>query len=115
MTVDSSRVELLIPNDDRLIAGIEPVIDHAAERAGLSSQERQDLTRDAAVACGEAFSRAAKNGSANPLLHVLVNDFPNRVEIAIEQYAGSAVAGTRQAIPRVTIVKEHSPSAHSKR
>ena len=115
MTADSSRVELLVPNDDRLIVAIDPVVAHAAERAGLSSRERQELAAEAARACEEAFSRAVSNGSSNPLLRVLVDDSPNRVEVSIEPYAGSMAAGTREANPRITIVKDHTPSAHSKR
>jgi hypothetical protein len=115
MNADTSRVELLVPNDDRLTAGIGAVVAHAAERAGLSSHEEQQLEREVAGACEDAFSRAARNGSPNPLLRVLVDDFPSRVEVSVEQYAGSALAGTREAVPRVTIVKDHAPSAHSKR
>lgn len=115
MTVDNSRVELLVPNDDRLIVAIDPVVAHAAERAGLSSQEQRELAMEAARACEEAFSRAARNGNSNLLLRVLIDDSPNRVEVSIEPYAGSMVAGAREANPRITIVKDHTPSAHSKR
>ncbi|HKS66952.1 MAG TPA: hypothetical protein VJR26_06915 [Candidatus Acidoferrales bacterium] len=113
MNADSSRVELLIPKDERLIAAIEPVVAHAGERAGLSSEEWRQLAREATAACEESFSRAARNGNTNRQLRVLVDDFPTRVEIWIEPYAGSAAAGTQEA--SIRIVKEHSPSAHSKR
>jgi hypothetical protein len=107
MNVDSSRVEMLIPNDDRLTAVIDPVIVHASERAGLSPLEQKELIRDASIACEEAFSRAEK---PDAVLHVLVEDSPNRVEVSIEP--SSAPGATKG---RVTIVKEHSPSASTKR
>jgi hypothetical protein len=101
---DPSRVELLVPNDDRLIPVIDPVVGFAAERAGLSCEEAEDLTRAAFNAVHEAFSVAGRNGNSNPVLRVLVSDFPNRVEVSVEQ--SGVAAGVRGA--RTTIVKEHA-------
>jgi hypothetical protein len=115
MSADTSRVELLVPNDDRLIAAIDPVVSHAAERAGLSSREQAELLRDATAACHEAFSRAARNGNPNPLLRVLVDDFPNRVQVSFEPSGGSSLAGAPEDRRRVTIVKDHAaPNAQTK-
>jgi len=82
MTTDSSRVVLLLPNDERLIAALDAVVAHAGERAGLSRQEQAELTHSAEEACEETFSSVGRNG--NPILRVVVSDFPNRVEVSIE-------------------------------
>lgn len=93
MTTDSSRVELLFPNDDRLAAAVDAVVAHAGERAGLSRQEQSELARATTEACEETFSAAGRNGTVNPKLRVLVSDFPNRVEVSIEESAGTRTRG----------------------
>ncbi len=85
MNADSSQVELRLPNDDRLIAAIDAVVAHASERAGLSQQERKELSRATVEACDETFSLAARNGNSNPIVRVVISDFPNRVEVSIEE------------------------------
>jgi len=85
MNVDSSQIELRLPNDKRLIVAVEAVVAHAGERAGLSQQEQKELAREAVEACDETFSLAARNSRANPILRVTVSDFPNRVEVSIEE------------------------------
>jgi hypothetical protein len=94
MSADTSRVELLLPDDDRLIAAIDAVVAHAGERAGLSRQERAELTRSTEEACKETFSSAGRNGNPNPILRVLVADFPNRVEVSIEDSTARWAAGS---------------------
>jgi hypothetical protein len=92
MTVDPSCVELLVPRDDRLFAAIDAVLAHACERAGLSGSEERDLSRAVSGACDEAFSLAARNGNAAAILHIVVCDSPNRVEVSIEQSTGEGPA-----------------------
>jgi hypothetical protein len=92
MTVDPSCVELLVPRDDRLLAAIDAVLCHACERAGLSGSEERDLSRAVSDACDEAFSLAARNGNAAAILRIAVCDFPNRVEVSIEQSTGEGAA-----------------------
>jgi anti-sigma regulatory factor (Ser/Thr protein kinase) len=99
MTTDPSHVELCVPNDKRLTSAIEPVVAHAAERAGLSHQEQQELARSTAEACDETFSAAARNGDSNPMLRVTVSDFPNRVEVSIEECGDSQPNGFWSAAP----------------
>jgi anti-sigma regulatory factor (Ser/Thr protein kinase) len=95
MTTDSSRVELLLPQDDRLTAAIDAVVAHAGERAGLSRREQLELARAAAEACEETFYAVGRSGNPNPTLRVLVSDFPNRVEVSIEDSAGAhSLAGS---------------------
>jgi len=88
MPADPSRVELLVPADDRLTAAVDVVVANAGERAGLSLQEQKDLIRATAEACDETFSLSRRNGRSDPRLHVVVSDFPNRVEVSVEQSDG---------------------------
>jgi anti-sigma regulatory factor (Ser/Thr protein kinase) len=85
MTTDSSRVELLVPNDERLIAAIAAVVAHAGGRAGLSRQEQAELAHSTEEACEETFASIGRNG--HPVLRVIVSDFPNRVEVSLEDSA----------------------------
>jgi anti-sigma regulatory factor (Ser/Thr protein kinase) len=85
MTAEPSRVELLVPADDRLTVAVDVVVANAAERAGLSSQEQKQLIRATAEACDETFSLSRRNGRSDPRVHVAVSDFPNRVEVSVEQ------------------------------
>jgi hypothetical protein len=89
MTVDPSRVELVVSSDQRLIAALDVVIAHAGARAGLSVQEQKDLIRAANEACDETLSLLRESRHSDPRLRVLVCDFPNRVEVSVEQSDGA--------------------------
>jgi hypothetical protein len=89
MSVDPSRVELLVSRDARLIAAVEAVVAHASGRAGLSAQEQAELRMATEDACDVTFLRATRNGTRNPVLRIVVSDFPDRVEVSIEESCGS--------------------------
>lgn len=99
MSADPSHVELCVPNDKRLTSAIEPVVAHAGERAGLSQQEQRELARSTAEACDETFSTAARCGNSNPMVRVTVSDFPNRVEVSIEECRDAQPNGSWNAAP----------------
>jgi anti-sigma regulatory factor (Ser/Thr protein kinase) len=84
-TADPSRVEILVPQDERLIAAVEAVVAHASERAGLSAEEQAELTIATEEACRETFQQASRGGALNPVLRIVVCDFPERVEVSIEE------------------------------
>lgn len=127
---------MLLPNDVRLIAAIDPVVAHAGQRAGLSRQEQAELAHSTEEACEETFSSIGRNG--NPVLRVIVSDFPNRVEVSIEHSTAHSSRGSglsssastepdpvtaalqgmpvdrlhheiREGKPRTTLVKYHEP------
>ena len=85
MNAAPSQVELLLPNDKRLAAAVDAVVAHASERAGLTPQEEKELERSTAEACEETFLAATRNGNFNPMVRVVISDFPNRVEVSIEE------------------------------
>lgn len=84
MTAEPSHIEVFVPHDDRLLAAVETILAHASERAGLSDTEFRDLSRSVSEACDETFSLASRNGNPNPILHLNISDFPNRVEVSVE-------------------------------
>src|ERR1700730_2826704 len=84
MSTEPSRTELTVQDDPRLIAGVAAIVSFAGQRCGLSSGAQEGLATAAADACRETFSLVNTNGNANSALRVIVSDFPDRVEVAIE-------------------------------
>lgn len=84
MSTDPSRTELTLHDDPRLIAGVAAIVSFAAHRCGLSSGAQAGLAAAAAEACRETFPLVNNNGSKDAALKVIVSDFPDRVEVAIE-------------------------------
>ncbi|HTS12775.1 MAG TPA: hypothetical protein VMH00_11710 [Candidatus Limnocylindrales bacterium] len=90
MSADPSRVELLLHDDRRLLAAVGATVTFAGQRVGLSDREQANLAAAASEACAEAFSLAHHNGHRDSTLRVVVSDFANRVEVAIENPAAHA-------------------------
>src|ERR1700732_4633959 len=84
MSTDPSRTEFTVQDDPRLLAGVMAIVLFAGQRCGLSSESQDGLAEAAVDACRETFPLANNNGNANPALKVIVSDFPDRVEVAIE-------------------------------
>jgi hypothetical protein len=84
MSTDPSRTELTLHDDPRLIAGVAAIVSFAAHRCGLSGGAQAGLAAAAAEACRETFPLVNSNGNKEGALKVIVSDFPDRVEIAIE-------------------------------
>lgn len=99
MTADPSTVELVVPRDHRLLPAVDAILAHACERAGLSGNEQRDLSRAVFEACDESFSLAGRNGNPQAKLRVLISDFPNRVEVAIEQSNGGPALPDSRSMP----------------
>ncbi|MGB8543161.1 MAG: hypothetical protein WCD49_16150 [Candidatus Acidiferrales bacterium] len=84
MSTDPSRTELTLQDDARLIAGVAAIVLFAGQRCGLSSEAQEGLAAAATDACRETFPLVNTNGNADSALRVIVSDFPDRVEVAIE-------------------------------
>ena len=84
MSTDPSRTEFTVQDDPRLLAGALAIVLFAGQRCGLSSEAQDGLAEAAVDACRETFPLANNNGNPNPALKVIVSDFPDRVEVAIE-------------------------------
>jgi len=93
MNTDPVRSELTLPNDPRLIPAVGAVVVHAAERAGLAQAAQEGFAAASIEACRERFSLIHKTGGANVDLRVSVVDYPDRIEVSIENAGGSAQLG----------------------
>src|ERR1700690_3179526 len=84
MSTDPSRTEFTVQDDPRLLAGVLAIVLFPGQRCGLSTEAQDDLAEAAVDACRETFLLANNNGNSNPTLKVIVSDFLDRVEVAIE-------------------------------
>jgi anti-sigma regulatory factor (Ser/Thr protein kinase) len=84
MSNDPARTELMLPDDERLLAAITPVVQHASQRCGLSTESQEGLAAAAIEAARETFPLMEGQAAGEPKVRVVVSDFPDRVEVAIE-------------------------------
>jgi anti-sigma regulatory factor (Ser/Thr protein kinase) len=85
MSNDPARTELMLPHDERLLAAISTVVQHASQRCGLSVESQEGLAFAAIEATRESFSLMEEGQAAGePKVKVVVSDYPDRVEVAIE-------------------------------
>lgn len=98
MTTDPVRSELTLPDDPRLIPAVGAVVVHAAERAGLAQRVREGFAAASIEACRERFSLIHKAGEAKIDLRVSVVDYPDRIEVSIENAGGAAPSGDTQTL-----------------
>jgi anti-sigma regulatory factor (Ser/Thr protein kinase) len=82
MSNDPARTELMLPDDERLLAAITPVVQHASQRCGLSTESQEGLVAAATEAA--TFPLMEGQAAGEPKVRVVVSDFPDRVEVAIE-------------------------------
>lgn len=90
MTADPARTELKLHDDPRLLAAVGAVVLHSAHRVGLTQEARQALAEAAVDACRETFPLLGNENSGDRELRMVVEDFPDRVQITIE-HSGKAV------------------------
>lgn len=89
MSNEPARTELTLPADERLIAAITAVIQHASQRCGLSPESQEGLAAAAQDAARETFP-LMEGHTPEPQVKVIISDFPDRVEVAIE-HTGAAL------------------------
>lgn len=107
MSTDPVRTELIAHEDERLLSAIEPVVYQASLRCGLSTEAQQGLASASIAACKETFPLLKDSASSgDPVVKVIITDFTDRVEVAIEHggealptagldtFVGDAVAGS---------------------
>ncbi|MGA8142372.1 MAG: hypothetical protein WB987_00595 [Candidatus Acidiferrales bacterium] len=89
MTTDPARTELKVQNDPRLLIAVGAIVSHSAHRAGLPREAQQAFAEAAVDACRETFPLLGNDGSDNRDLRMVVEDFPDRVQVTIE-HSGEA-------------------------
>ena len=90
MSTDPARTELVLHEDTRLFGAITAVVHHASQRCGLSEAGQQGLAAAAEEACRETFPLMEGHANGEPTVKVIVSDFTDRVEVAIE-HTGEAL------------------------
>jgi hypothetical protein len=94
MTTDSVTIECEVQNDRRLLVGLGAIFSHSAEHAGLSEPSQEEFAAAALDACREAFALAKRKGHPDSALEIVIGEFTDRVEVAIE-YPGDLIAAAR--------------------
>ncbi len=84
MITDPVRTELTVPDDPRLMPAVGAVVMHATERAGHARPVQEGFAAAAIEACREQFSLMHKGSNTDSRVRVSVVDFPDRVEVWIE-------------------------------
>jgi anti-sigma regulatory factor (Ser/Thr protein kinase) len=84
MSNEPARTELTLPDDERLLAAITPVVQHASQRCGLSTESQEGLAAAATEAARETFPLMEGRSDDEQKVKVVVSDYPDRVEVAIE-------------------------------
>lgn len=81
MAVEHSRTEVILVDDPRLLAAVGSIVEHVGERVGLPAAEQKALASAAEEACRAAFPLV---GNHDAKLKVIIQDFPDRVEVTLE-------------------------------
>jgi anti-sigma regulatory factor (Ser/Thr protein kinase) len=89
MSSEPARTELILHEDTRFFGAIAAVVQHASQRCGLSEAGQQGLTSAVEEACRETFPLIGQ-ANGEPTVRVIVSDYPDRVEVAIE-HTGEAL------------------------
>ena len=90
MSNEPAHTELILHEDTRFFGAIGAVVQHASQRCGLSEAGQQGLTAAAEEACRETFPLMEGHANGEPTVRVIVSDYPDRVEVAIE-HTGEAL------------------------
>jgi hypothetical protein len=85
--VEHTRSELLLMDDPRLMPALLGVVSYVAKRAELPVEEEARLAEAAEQACQNTFPLLNR---ADPMLKLVVEDFPDRIEITLE-HSGTAL------------------------
>jgi anti-sigma regulatory factor (Ser/Thr protein kinase) len=90
MSTEPARTELILHEDTRFFGAIGAVVQHASIRCGLSEAGQKGLTAAVEEACRETFPLMEGKANREPTVRVIVSDYPDRVEVAIE-HSGEAL------------------------
>ena len=100
---NGGRAECILHNDPRLFAGAAALVAHVARRAGLSERAQEDLDQAVAEACRQAFQMSGRARRAGATIHLAVESFPDRVEVAVEYPEGKGATAAKTA-------RSHAPA-----
>ncbi len=92
MTTNPARTELKLHNDPRLLTAVAAIVSHSAHRAGLPREAQQGFAEAAMDAVRETFPLLGNDSSGNRDLRMVIEDFPDRVQVTIEHLGESKPA-----------------------
>jgi len=117
----SARIECTLDNDSRLLASLGVFMAHAAQRAGLPEGVQESFARAGAEVSREMAAQSDGRGTST--MHLVVEEFPDRLEMAFDSTADSNAGGIckhlknqvgdrircelRDGAVRVTLLKPH--------
>jgi hypothetical protein len=90
MTSEPATTELILHDDARLLAAVGAVVSFSSTRCGLSQEAQDGLSTAAVQACRETFPLLSETKTSDPEVKMIVSDYPDRVEVAIE-HSGEAL------------------------
>lgn len=99
MSTEPVKIKFSVQNDPRLLEGARTIFAHAAKQSGFPVESRQEFSVAVLEKCREAFVMAEEKGGPDSAIHILVDEFTDRVEIDIE-YSGDLKQGPTSACGR---------------
>jgi len=81
---ESSRIEMKLEPDPRLVAAVGGAVSHVAERVGLDPKAQADFAKAAEEACRQALPSLVADEA---MLDVIVEKFPDRIEVTLSPVA----------------------------
>jgi hypothetical protein len=84
MSTEPGKTEFLLEEDPRLLHALRAIVSFCGERAGLSPQALQGFIAAILNACQDTFPLVHNHEGDNRAIRVIVQDFPDRVEVSIE-------------------------------
>ena len=123
----SARIECTLDNDSRLLASLGVFMAHAAQRAGLPEGVQESFAKAGAEVSKEMAAQS--DGQGTSTMHLVVEEFPDRLEMAFDSTADSKAGGickylknqigdrilceARDGAVRVTLLKPHGEAKSS--
>lgn len=89
VTTNPARTELKLHNDPRLLTAVAAIVSHCAHRAGLPREAQQGFVEAAIDAVRETFPLLGNDSGGNRDLRMVIEDFPDRVQVTIEHLGES--------------------------
>jgi hypothetical protein len=89
VAVEHSRTEVVVVDDPRLLAAVDGIVEHVGERVGLPLTELRALAAATDEACRATFPLT---GNHDVKLKVIIQDFPDRIEVTLEHGGGPVAA-----------------------
>ena len=84
VSTDPARTELKVHNDPRLLAAVGAIVSHSAHRAGLPREAQEGFAEAAVDAVRDTFPLLGNDSGENRGLRIVIEDFPDRVQVTIE-------------------------------